>query len=398
MDQVISVILAGGEGTRLFPLTRCRCKPDVRFAGRYRLIDIPISNSINSKIQKIFVLTQHFTASLHQHILSTYPHKIDLLSPKDLPEKNNLYKGTADAVRQNLDQILHATAEYVLILAGDQLYNMNYHKMIDFAKKSNAELVIAALPVIEKDAKRMGLLKLDEHSNIVDFYEKPTNQILDRFALPSDPNQPQQYLGSMGIYVFKKAALFALLQEEGNDFGKHIIPNQLKMGKTSAFVYNGYWEDIGTISAYYQANLALTNEHNWMQQFNENNRLYAPHAHISTPLIKQGTISKSLINQGTIIEAQKVTQSIIGLNTWIKEGSTICDSIITGDSSSTNSVVIGKKCIIQRAIIDSDVIIGDNVQLINQNHLQKYDSENVYIREGIIIVPTGARIFDNFII
>jgi len=405
MDQIVSVILAGGEGTRLYPLTRCRCKPDVRFAGRYRLIDIPISNSINSKIQNIFILSQHYTTSLHQHILSTYPpthfqsHKIALLTPKEVPGKKNLFKGTADAVRQNLNQILSSTAEYVLILAGDQLYHMNYDEMINFAKKEDADLIIAALPVEEQEAKRMGLLKIDPLSHVIDFFEKPPDRkTLDMFALAPKPGHEQQYLGSMGIYIFKKQALLDLLNQEGDDFGKHVIPNQVKKGKTSAFIYNGYWEDIGTISAYYQANLALTNDQNWMQSYNEANQLYTPHNNMTTPLIKATAITNSLINQGALIEAKEVTHSIVGLKTWIKEHTIVRDCIITGEYCPTYSVVIGKNCILQKAIIDSDVIIGDNVQLINQKNVQKFDSDYVFIREGIIIVTSGARIPDGFVI
>ncbi len=405
MDQIVSVILAGGEGTRLYPLTRCRCKPDVRFAGRYRLIDIPISNSINSKIQNIFILSQHYTTSLHQHILSTYPpthfqsHKITLLTPKEAPGKKNLFKGTADAVRQNLDRILSSTAEYVLILAGDQLYHMNYHEMINFAKKEDADLVIAALPVEEQEAKRMGLLKIDPLSHVIDFFEKPPDRkTLDMFALAPKPDHEQQYLGSMGIYIFKKEALLNLLKQEGDDFGKHVIPNQVKKGKTSAFIYNGYWEDIGTISAYYQANLALTDDQNWMQSYNETNQLYTPHNNMTTPLIKATAITNSLINQGALIEAKEVTHSIVGLKTWIKEHTIVRDCIITGEHCPTYSVVIGKNCILQKAIIDSDVIIGDNVHLINQKNVQKFDSDYVFIRDGIIIITSGARLPDGFVI
>jgi glucose-1-phosphate adenylyltransferase len=405
MDQVASVILAGGEGTRLFPLTRCRCKPDVRFAGRYRLIDVPISNSINSKLQNIFVISQHFATSLHQHILSTYPashfqnHKITILTPKDGPGKKNLFRGTADAVRQNLGSILPTAGEYVLILAGDQLYHMDYHEMLEFAKNVNADLIIAAIRVEEPEAKRMGLLKIDDQSHVLDFFEKPTDRMtLESFALEKKPDHPQQYLGSMGIYVFKKSALINLLKLEGDDFSKHIIPHQVQQGKTFAFIFNGYWEDIGTIAAYYHANLALTNDQNWMQAFTGTHQLYTPHHNFSTPLIKQTTIAHSLINQGALIEAKEVTHSIIGINTWIKENTIIRDSIITGENGEKHSVMIGKNCFIQKAIIDSDVIIGDNVRLANVNQLQKVDSGNVFIRDGIIIVTAGARLPDGYIL
>jgi glucose-1-phosphate adenylyltransferase len=408
METVVSVILAGGEGTRLFPLTRSRCKPDVRFAGRYRLIDIPLSNSINSQIPNIFVLSQHFTTSLHQHILSTYPpthfrsHKINLLTPKDVPGKKNLFKGTADAVRQNLDCILQGSAEYVLILAGDQLYHMDYQEMIAFAKNEGADLVVAALPVQEIDAKRMGVLKIDARSEIIDFVEKPQERkILDAFAMHH--GNFRQYLGSMGIYVFKREAIAALLKEEGEDFGKHMIPLQLKKGKTSAFIFKGYWEDIGTIASYYQANLALTGCQNWMQSFDDVKQLYTPHHNIATPLIKHSLIIDSLINQGALIEAAEVTHCIIGMKTWIKQNTSVHDSIIIGDHAhiaegSPYSVIIGKDCTIQKAIIDSNVVIGEGVKLINQNQLQKYDSDSVYIREGIVIVTAGARIPDGYVI
>ena len=401
MDEVISVILAGGEGTRLFPLTKCRCKPDVRFASRYHLIDIPISNSIHSNIPTIFVLSQHFTSSLHEHILSTYPpdrfgtHKIVLITPQDIGKKT-LFKGTADAVRQNIERILESSSQYIIILAGDQLYHMNYHELIRFAKKQNADLTIAALPIEENDAKRMGVLKIDETSRIVDFFEKPQERkTLDSFVLP----QSKKYLGSMGIYVFKKEALKELLKEDGDDFGKNILPLQIKKGNSSAYIYNGYWEDIGTISSYFQANLALTSHNNWMQAYNDGNQLFTPPINISTPLIKNSQIIDSLINQGAFIEAKEISHSIIGMKTWIQNQSIIRDTIIIGDHLAPEySVVIGKDCLIKKAIIDSNVTIGNNVQLVNQNGLSKFDGDGVFIRDGIIIVTAGARLPDGYVI
>lgn len=398
MEHVVSVILAGGEGTRLFPLTQYRCKPDVRFAGRYRLIDIPISNSLHSKIQEIFILSQHFTDSLHGHIETTYPsqpHTFHFLTPSEKAGIKNLYKGTADAVRQNLAQILQSTTEYVLILAGDQLYHMNYHEIVDFAKQEDADLVIAALPVDEAEAKRMGVLKIDPSSHVIDFYEKPSdrktlNDFFDRAA--------QKYLGSMGIYVFKKKALESLLNEAGDDFGKHMIPSQVKKGKTSAFCYTGYWEDIGTIRAYYYANLSLTHPHNWMHDNNMDHRLFTPHHNIATPFFKNSMIRDSLINQGSHIEAKEITHSVIGMMTSIGENTIVRDSIIIGDHSSDHAVTIGKNCVIEKAIIDSDVCIGNNVRLLNQNQVQKYDGNGIYIRDGIIIVTANTRLPDGFLL
>jgi glucose-1-phosphate adenylyltransferase len=252
--------------------------------------------------------------------------------------------------------------------------------------------------VEESEAKRMGLLKIDPLSHVVDFFEKPSDQkTLDAFALPSQKGHPQQYLGSMGIYIFKKEALCALLQQEGDDFGKHTIPNQVKKGKTSAYIYHGYWEDIGTIAAYYQANLALTSGPNWMQAYNETHQLYTPHYNnIPTPLIKEGLITSSLINQGTLIEAKEITHSIIGLKTWIKKNSILRDCITVGENSSEYSIIVGENCVIQKAIIDSNVIIGNNVQMTNPANLQKYDGDGVFIRDGVTIVTSGARLPDGF--
>jgi glucose-1-phosphate adenylyltransferase len=400
MDQITSVILAGGEGTRLFPLTRHRCKPDVRFAGRYRLIDVPVSNSINSEIRPIFILTQHLAESLQQHILKTYPANrfplanIHLVSPKD---PKNCFRGTADAVRKNIDVIMNTSGQYVLILAGDQLYHMDYRKIVHFAKRENADLVIASLPIEEKDAKRMGLLRIDSNSKVLDFYEKPSErQLLDSFALPGQTGAPAQYLGSMGIYVFKKEALFLLLQGDGDDFGKHIIPNQMKKGNVFAFVYSGYWEDIGTIRAFFDANLILTRPQNWMQKFDQVHQLYTCPSNLSAPLIKQGQITDSLINAGSVIEAQEISRSIVGLKSWVQQGTVLRNSIIIGEETADYAAIIGKNCRIENAIIDSNTTIGDGVELINARQIQTYDSQDLFIRDGIIIVTSGAKIPDRF--
>jgi glucose-1-phosphate adenylyltransferase len=413
-EKVASVILAGGEGTRLFPLTKTRCKPDVSFAGKYHLIDIPLSSSLNSRIQNVFVISQYFVSSLHKHIQSTYPVEklgcIELLSPKT-DDKKSMFLGTADAVRKNLENILKSNAEYFLILSGDQLYSMDFSDMISFAKREDADLVIAALPVEEQDAKRMGLLKIDSSSHVIDFVEKPTDpKTLNAFALShaffhkENLKNNRKYLGSMGIYVFKKDALISLLQEEGDDFGKHLIPKQVKKGKTSAYLYDGYWEDIGTISSYYHANLALTCPKNWMENYNHINPIYTPNHNLSIPVVKNTLIKNSLINQGAVIEAKEINHSIVGMGAWIKEGSVITDSIIMGlhqissaeEEGAPTSITIGENCVIHKAIIDSNVFIADKVQLINRDDLTKYDGNGIYIRDGIIIVTPGTMLPTGF--
>ncbi|MBS0648009.1 MAG: NTP transferase domain-containing protein [Verrucomicrobia bacterium] len=391
--KVASVILAGGEGTRLFPLTQSRCKPDVCFAGQYHLIDIPLSNSLNSKIRNIFVLTQHFISSLHQHIYSTYPEglfqnrSIQLISPR---ERKMTFQGTADAVRKSLDQIMASPFEYLLILSGDQLYQMDYNRLIDFAKNEGADLVIATLEVPEAEAKRMGLLKLGADSKITDFIEKPQDpEVLNQFVLPSG-----KYLGSMGIYVFKREALAALLKEQGDDFGKHLIPSQIKKGKTSAYVHEGYWEDIGTIASYHGAHLSLMTPDNWMAGYDREHPLYTPYHSPSPPMIKNTLVRDSLINSGAIVEAKEVCRSVIGTNVKIKAGTIIYNTVISGDPPAE----IGKDCLIRNAIIDSNTTIGDCVQLINKNNLENYDGKGVYIRDGIIIVSSGTKLPSDFIL
>ncbi|MGE5196207.1 MAG: sugar phosphate nucleotidyltransferase [Anaerolineae bacterium] len=416
IDKVATIVLAGGQGTRLHPLTESRCKPAVSFGGRYRLIDIPISNSLNSHITRIFVISQYFASDLNKHILETYrldafrSDRIELLCPEETSSSKVWFKGTADAVRQNLSHLMKSPSEYFLILSGDQLYNINFSQMMHFAKKTDADLVIASLPVEEPEAKRMGLLRISETENVIEFSEKPTDpQILRKFQLSHDLLQREHlksskiplYLGSMGIYVFKRSALISILENEGEDFGRHIIPIQVQKGKTFAFVYTGYWEDIGTISSYYQANLALITHKTCLDVYDEMNPIYTHPHNLPSPMFKHVLVKDSLISQGSVIEAQEISQSVIGIRAHIKQGTIIRNSIIMGNHAASFSPSkplygIGENCLIQKAIIDEGCNIGNNVQLINKNHLDKYDGDGIYIREGIIIVTNGASVPDNF--
>ena len=404
-NKVVAIVLAGGQGTRLFPLTESRCKPAVSFGGRYRLIDIPISNALNSNINRIFVIAQYYASGLHQHICNTYRTDrlveggIEVLSPEEKPQGKVWFKGTADAVRQNMEHILKAPADYFLILSGDQLYNMDFHAMLDFAIKSDADLTIATLPVKQAEAKRMGLLKIDKASKIVDFYEKPQDpKILSEYLWNEESSE---YLGSMGIYIFKKSALLNLLKEEGEDFGHHLIPLHVKKGKAYSYVYKGYWEDIGTIASYYEANLALMSKKDHLNIYDENNPIYTCPYNLPSPHIKKTRIQESLISQGSIIEAEEITESIIGIRGHIKKGTIIRNSLILGNHTVYPSPIhfsIGENCIIQKAIVDEETFIGNNVQLINKDNLKTYDGNGIYIREGIIIVTTGTHIPDNFVL
>jgi glucose-1-phosphate adenylyltransferase len=421
LSNVASIILAGGEGSRLKPLTTTRCKPAVTFGGRYRLIDIPISNSLNSQITRIYVISQYLSSGLHRHILETYPNDrlksggIELLSSEISKVKNENYQGTADAVRKNLSSFLQSPADFFLILSGDQLYNMDFSELLRFAIEKDADLTIATIPIGPKEAERMGLMKINEKCEITDFVEKPKCiKVLAQFALPEDfliKNElthrgEQQYLASMGIYVFKRHALISVLQEKGEDFGKHIIPKQVKKGKTAAYVYHGYWEDIGTISSFYHANLALLNEKSTLNIWDEVNPIFSANNSLPSPYIRNTIVTHSIISRGSSIHAREITQSIIGKRSFIGEGSVVRDSIIMGNQESKSSLLkssqptdflhIGKNCQIRKAIIDENSYIGDNVMLLNRNNIQNYDGDGIYIRDGIIIVTGGVPIPDNF--
>ena len=420
MSRVACIILAGGQGTRLFPLTQTRCKPSVCFGGRYRLIDIPMSNSLNAHIERIFVISQYFASSLHQHILETYQldyfrqSKIQMLCPEETPQRKSWFKGTADAVRQNLEHLETAPVDYFLILAGDQLYNINFTQMLSFAQKQDADLVIASIPVEEKEATRMGLLKIDSSNFIREFIEKPTDpQVLKKYALPQEflkghsivHPQETHYLASMGIYIFKKQALFALLKEQGDDFGKELIPLRLKKGKTASYVYKGYWEDIGTIASYYNANLALISQKNCLDTYDANNPIFTHPHNLPSALVHDTHVESSIIGQGTIIDAKEIVNSVIGIRITINKGTIIRNCIILGTLFNEPPMVaastpccIGRNCRLEKAILDEHSSIGNDVQLINKNNLQTYDGDGIFIRDGIIIVTSGTHVPDGFIL
>ena len=398
MKRVASIVLAGGQGTRLHPLTKNRCKPSVCYGGKYRLIDIPISNSLNANIQQIFVISQYFTSSLHQHIEDTYHYfrqsKIKTLSPERAWPEKVLFKGTADAIRQNSECFKKTTAEYFLILSGDQLYNIDFTEMLNFSIDQDADLTIACLPVEGKEARRMGLLKIDEGGRVQSFVEKPSDPAVMKEYLYQDA---AHYLGSMGIYIFKRAALFKLLKEQGDDFGKDLIPVQVQKGKTSAYVYKGYWEDIGTIGAFYDANIALTRQENCLNTYDELNPIFTHPHHLPSPLIRDTIINRSIIGQGAVIDAKEITGSVVGIRLKINKGTVIRNSVLLGSMLSQNYAV-GENCLLDKVILDENCSIGNNVHLTNREQLEKYEGDGIFIRDGIIIVTSGTMVPDNFIL
>ena len=328
------------------------------------------------------------------------------------------FLGTADAVRKSLPTILKSTADYFLILSGDQLYNINFQEMVAFAQKTTADLTIVAIPVRETEAKRMGLLKIDSSGKVREFVEKPREkEVLQHFALDRGfyaeqklpEMDPLSFLGSMGIYVFRRDALVALLQQDQRaDFGFHLIDTAVRNWKTYAYVYHGYWEDIGTISSYYEANLILTHAHKGLDTYDERNPIYTQPTFLPGPKIYATKIFHSIICEGSIIEAAEISHSIIGLRSHIREGTIVRDTVMMGNHlympplhegrPMSVDFWIGKNCVIEKAIIDEHVQIGNNVHLINAQKLSTYDGDGVFIREGIIIVTAGAKIPDGFIL
>lgn len=406
MRNVATVILGGGQGARLFPLTTSRCKPALCYGGRYRLIDIPVSNAYNSGCRKIFIITQFLSTSLHRHIFSTYSPGtfstgiIELLSSEERPESKIWFQGTADAVRQNINYISENPAEYILILSGDQLYSMDFNAMLLSAKKSGADVTIAALPVDEAHAKRMGIMKINESQFITDFQEKPEKkEDLGKFRLPTGGGGTSGpgFLASMGIYLFRRQALIDLLKRDPReDFGKHLIPTKVAEGNIAAYVHQGYWEDIGTIGSFHKANIALTEKLPPFNCYNEEWPIFAKPATLPAARLTASSIENSFVCEGSVIEANEITGSLFGPRTIIRQGSIIRNSYVMGNDSYSQGGTISKNCVIENAIIDKNVTIGDNVQLTNRKHLKEHDGEGVFIRDGIIVVPRGAVIPDNF--
>lgn len=419
VDEVATIVLAGGLGTRLYPLTKTRCKPAVHFGGQYRLIDIPISNSLNAGIPHIFIISQYLAAFLNNHIKDTFPLDglqggwIELLHPQETETEKVWYEGTADAVRKNLEVLKETPSEYFLILSGDQLYNMDLEELIEFAKAKDADLTIASIPIQQAEVSRMGLLQIDAHFCVRDFAEKPQEaSMIQRFQL--DPTvitgyslAGPTYLASMGIYIFKRDALFSLLQEDKRvDFGQHLIPTQIRRGKTCAYIYHGYWEDIGTVLSYFNANLALTRNHLGLNLYDETNPIISQRLHLPSARIVNGFIKDSIICQGCVIDGVHVENSVIGPRTRIGDKTCIKNSIIMGQQfyevpsvmkeQLPENLIIGNNCVIENAIIDENVSIGNGVSLTNARKLQEYDSESIVIRDGILIVCSGAKIPDGF--
>ncbi|MDX2214638.1 MAG: glucose-1-phosphate adenylyltransferase [Oculatellaceae cyanobacterium bins.114] len=429
MKQVLAIILGGGAGTRLYPLTKLRAKPAVPLAGKYRLIDIPVSNCINSDIYKIYVLTQFNSASLNRHISRTYNFSgfhegfVEILAAQQTPENPNWFQGTADAVRQYAWLFNEFDVEEYLILSGDHLYRMDYTEFIQRHRETNADITISVIPIDEKRASDFGLMKIDDSGRVIDFSEKPKGEALkqmqvDTTALGLSPEDAQQspYIASMGIYVFKKDVLINLLKRspEQTDFGKEIIPASAKEYNVQAFLFKGYWEDIGTIEAFYDANLALTQQPQPPFSFyDEQAPIYTRGRYLPPTKMLDCHITESMIGEGCILKNCTIHHSVLGIRTRVESGSTIQDTLIMGadfyqpyaerqdNCDRTHIPVgIGPNTTIRRAIIDKNACIGCDVQIINKDRVEEAEreSQGFYIRNGIVVVLKNATIPDGTII
>ncbi len=422
-NSVLAVILGGGAGSRLFPLTQSRSKPAVPIAGKYRLVDIPISNCINSNINRMFVLTQFNSASLNKHIKNTYHFSafssgfVDILAAEQTPDNAGWFQGTADAVRQSLRHISSMEFDHILILSGDQLYQMDFIEMLANHIEKNADISIATIPVDARDAPEFGILKTNTDNTIASFIEKPSKDVLADWV--SDTGAEMQkvgknYLASMGIYIFNKQVLYKLLNETypaATDFGKEIMPNSIENYNVASFQYDGYWTDIGNIYSFYEANLALTQEVPLFNLFDNEKTVFTRARMLPPAKISGTTLERTIIAEGSIINASRIEQSVVGIRSRVGYGTTIVSTYIMGndyyetlEEMSTNiekglpKIGIGERCYIKDAIIDKNCRIGNDVRINGGKHLANIDHPLYAVKDGIVVVKKQAILPDGFVI
>jgi glucose-1-phosphate adenylyltransferase len=411
-DKVLGIILGGGQGSRLYPLTKDRSKPAVPIAGKYRLVDIPISNCINSEIKRVYVLTQFNSASLNKHIKNTYHFSffssafVDVLAAEQTIHSDQWFQGTADAVRQSMHHFLQHDFEYALILSGDQLYQMDFNKMVDAHEKSGAEISIATYPVNAKDATSFGILKTNEENVITSFIEKPSADLLPQWTSEVSQqmkNEGRDYLASMGIYIFNRGLLEELMKNPNtNDFGKEIIPLAIKNHKTLSYQYEGYWTDIGNIDSFFEANLGLTDD---VPQFNlyDSKGIYTRARILPTSKISGTILNRTIIGDGSIILAEKIEKSVIGIRSRIGKNTLISNTYMMGNDyyESLKSVEknhieimlgIGDRCYIHNCIIDKNCRIGDDVRINGGKHLADIETDTYVVKDGIVVIKKEATI------
>jgi glucose-1-phosphate adenylyltransferase len=421
--STIAVILGGGAGSRLYPLTASRSKPAVPIAGKYRLVDIPISNCINSSINRMFVLTQFNSASLNRHIKNTYHFSafssafVDILAAEQTPDNPSWYQGTADAVRQSLRHIAPFESDYILILSGDQLYQMDFQAMLDKHIQVGADISIATIPVADREAPEFGILKESSDGLISSFIEKPKKDVLADWVSDTGEvmkSMGRKYLASMGIYIFNRKLLFDLLEVEkkdATDFGKEIIPESISKYKVASYQYDGYWTDIGNIYSFFEANLGLTADIPDFNLFDNSKAIYTRSRMLPPAKISGTTLEKTLVTEGCIINASRVENSVVGIRSRIGHGTTIVSTyLMGGDYYETLEEMryslergipklgIGERCYIKNAIIDKNCRIGNDVRINGGHHLENTDHSLYTVKDGIVVVKKGAILPDGFVI
>ena len=418
-SNVLSVIMGGGQGTRLFPLTKERAKPAVPLAGKYRIVDIPISNCINSGLRRIYVLTQFNSASLHKHISQSYKFDhftggfVEILAAEQTYADTSWYQGTADAVRKNLIHFMNHEWDYMLILSGDQLYRMDFRNIIHQHAETNADITVATIPVGRIEAGSLGIMQIDAERRITRFVEKPKEpalldslKLLPEWYAPLGINgQGELFLASMGIYVFNRDILRRLLENTLTDFGKHILPQAIQSLRVFSFVFQGYWEDIGTIRAFFEANLDVTNELPRFNFFDMAAPIFSRPRFLPGSKINGAQIDHAVISDGCILNRAVITHSIIGLRSIVSAGTVLNRVILLGNDyyESNESIVehekagrppigIGANCRIENTIVDKNARIGNNVVISPTGKPDKVDHPNYYIRDGIVIIPKNGVI------
>lgn len=419
-NHILAIILGGGQGSRLAPLTESRSKPAVPIAGKYRLVDIPISNCINSDIKRMFVLTQFNSASLNQHIKNTYHFShfstafVDILAAEQTPDNPTWFQGTADAVRQCMQHFLNHDFKYALILSGDQLYQMDFNQMIQAHEKSGATISIATLPVNAKEAPEFGILKTDSDNFITSFIEKPKAELLPEWTSEVSAEmkaEGKHYLASMGIYIFNRELLVELMANpDTKDFGKEIIPQAIGKQKILSYQYEGYWTDIGNIDSFFEANLGLTDDLPKFNLFDNSSKIYT-RARVLPPskITGASTIDRSVIAEGCLVNSVTIEHSVIGIRSRIGYGTTIFNSYLMGNDYYQNleeirtndlhnimNIGIGERCFINYTIVDKNCRIGNDVKLNGGKHLADVNTDLYTVKDGIIVVKKGAVLPDGF--
>src|SRR2546423_65489 len=414
LQRTLAIIMGGGAGTRLFPLTKDRAKPAVPLGGKYRIVDVPISNCLNSQLRSIYVLTQFNSMSLHRHIQASYKFDnfsvsfVDILAAQQTPAGSQWYQGTADAVRQNMRYFLERPYDYYLVLSGDQLYRMDFRALLHQHIRLGADITLATKPVALHQVSEFGIMQSGVDRRITRFVEKPTDQaVLQEMKMSREllsaigsNDDEELFQASMGIYVFNRDVLIQSLQNDLVDFGKHIIPQSIKDRRVSAFIFEGYWEDIGTIRAFYEANLDLTDVVPEYSFFEPESPIYTHPRFLPGSKINGATLRQAIISDGWIISDAHLERSVIGIRSVIQSGATIRNSILMGadyfelglTDSSQPAMGIGKNCVIDRAIIDKNARIADGVLITPEGKPPNFDGDNYFIRDGIVVIPKNAVI------